>query len=76
MFLTRALISEAVIGLLPGFAADIGGTCILGPDGPDSGPFPLSWPPVGAFAHDVFTRDCSRAVLFLFILFIYFILFY
>ena len=46
--------SEAVIGLLPGPVANIGGTCVLGPDGPASGPFPLSWPPIGAFARDIF----------------------
>ena len=49
-----AVMSEAVIGLLPGLVADIGGTCVLGLDGSASGPFPLSWPPVRAFACDVF----------------------
>ena len=55
---------EAVIGLLPEFAADVGGTCVLGLDGSVAGPFPLSWLPAGAFARDVFARDCSQAVLF------------
>ena len=55
---------EAVIGLLLGLAADVGGTCVLGPDDSVSRPFPLSRPPVGDFTHNVSAQDCSRVVLF------------
>ena len=55
---------EAVIGLLPEFAANVGGTCILGLGGSVHRPFPLSWPLAGAFTRNVFAQDCSQAVLF------------